>query len=184
MKNIQQTLADNIRIYRKWRGFSQEKLGELSGLHRTYIGGIEQQNTNVSVANIGKIAHALQINPALLFIEPSEKLVDAAKRRGKSAQAAIENTGFKPGGYALCSWVDDEIILEPIQVVDQNLAIDILVSLIDQGITENLAEKFLEVQQRVLEFANVSVKQETKLDTPSQQARIAKSQEDEKKPHQ
>lgn len=153
MKDIHQILADNLRIYRKLKGLSQEKLGEMSGLHRTYIGGIEQQNTNVSINNVQKIAHALQINPVLLFMKAPDDFINAAKKRGKSAQSALDDLGFKPGGYALCSWEDDEIVVEPLPVSDPNLAISILVALIDQGHTENLSEDFKVIQQRILDLA-------------------------------
>jgi len=52
-------LAQNIRVKREQQGFSQEKLGELSGLHRTYIGMIERGGQNVSIDNIERIAMAL-----------------------------------------------------------------------------------------------------------------------------
>ena len=42
MEPILNIIAANIRYYRKKAGISQEKLGELAGLHRTYIGGVER----------------------------------------------------------------------------------------------------------------------------------------------
>lgn len=46
---------------RKRRGFSQEKLGEMANLHRTYIGMIERAEKNITIINIEKIAKALNI---------------------------------------------------------------------------------------------------------------------------
>lgn len=46
-----------MRLMRRERGISQEKLGELSGLHRTYIGMIERETQNVSIDNIERIAN-------------------------------------------------------------------------------------------------------------------------------
>ncbi len=46
---------------RKKRGLSQEKLGEMANLHRTYIGMIERAEKNITLINIKKIAKALNI---------------------------------------------------------------------------------------------------------------------------
>ncbi len=59
--------AYNVRYYRKFKGFSQERLAEVSGLHRTYIAGIESITRNVSLKNIEKIASALEVDPAKLL---------------------------------------------------------------------------------------------------------------------
>lgn len=54
-------LAKNIRLHRYRLGISQEKLAELCGLHRTYIGAVEQTERNVSADNMEKIARALGV---------------------------------------------------------------------------------------------------------------------------
>ena len=46
---------------------SQEKLAELSGLHRTYIGMIERAEKNITLSNIEKIALALGLKIRDLF---------------------------------------------------------------------------------------------------------------------
>lgn len=56
-----------LRKLRKDRDISQEKLGELAGLHRTYIGAIERGEESVSVDNVTKIAKALKIKPSKLL---------------------------------------------------------------------------------------------------------------------
>ena len=68
--------AINVRKYRLQQDLSQEKLAELSGLHRTYISSIEREQRNISIDNIAKIASALKIDPYLLLkksIEQSEE---------------------------------------------------------------------------------------------------------------
>jgi transcriptional regulator with XRE-family HTH domain len=64
-------LARRIRILRATRGWSQETLAELSGLHRSYISGIERAQRNVSLDNIEKIAHAFEV-PLVSLLSPVE----------------------------------------------------------------------------------------------------------------
>jgi transcriptional regulator with XRE-family HTH domain len=40
-------------------GISQERLGELAKVHRTYIGMIERAEKNITLTNMEKIARAL-----------------------------------------------------------------------------------------------------------------------------
>lgn len=58
-----------VRAIRQDKKISQEELGDLCGLHRTYISYIELGKRNVSLENIDKIAHALQVKKSELFIE-------------------------------------------------------------------------------------------------------------------
>lgn len=51
---------------RDGRRVSQERLAELSGLHRTYIGHVERGEVNVALYNIVRIAAALRVDPGVL----------------------------------------------------------------------------------------------------------------------
>lgn len=57
----------NVQQYRISQGLSQEKLAELVGVHRTYIGMIERAEKNITLCNIEKIAKALNIQIQELF---------------------------------------------------------------------------------------------------------------------
>ena len=59
--NIRVQFGKKVRQLRKQKKFSQEKLAQKTGLHRTYISDIERGNRNVSLENIKKIADALDI---------------------------------------------------------------------------------------------------------------------------
>ena len=72
MEDLKHIIGQNIRYYRKIAGISQEKLAEATGLHRTFIGGVERGDHNVSVANITKIAGVLCIEPFVLLIKHTD----------------------------------------------------------------------------------------------------------------
>lgn len=55
-----------VREYRTELDVSQEKLAELCGLHRTYIGHIERGEVNPTLWNIVRIAKALRVDPGVL----------------------------------------------------------------------------------------------------------------------
>jgi len=48
-----------VREERIKRGYSQERLGELANVHRTYVGMIERAEKNITLTNIEKVAKAL-----------------------------------------------------------------------------------------------------------------------------
>lgn len=64
---IMSTFGQNVRKLRQKRGYSQETLSELAGLHVTFVGGIERGIRNPSLVNIVKLSKALKVKPAELF---------------------------------------------------------------------------------------------------------------------
>lgn len=70
--DIHAVLSANLRKHRERKGWSQERLAEESGLHRTYISGVERGTRNPTVEIVGRLAKALGIKVSDLFKEPSE----------------------------------------------------------------------------------------------------------------
>lgn len=56
-----------VRSERQRAGLSQEDLAEQSGLHRTYIGGIERGERNPTLLTTLRIATALGVVPSSLL---------------------------------------------------------------------------------------------------------------------
>jgi transcriptional regulator with XRE-family HTH domain len=68
-KDIRKQFGDRLRYLRSLRKLSQEDLAHLCDLDRSYIGGVERGQRNISLLNIKKIADALFVSPKELFDE-------------------------------------------------------------------------------------------------------------------
>jgi len=64
---IKVAFGHRVRELRLKKQLSQEALAELCELDRTYIGGVERGERNISLLNIHKIAAALGIKAMGLF---------------------------------------------------------------------------------------------------------------------
>lgn len=65
--DILERFGRRVRKLRKKKGLSQEALALEAGLDRTYVGGVERGERNISLVNIGKLADALGASPACLL---------------------------------------------------------------------------------------------------------------------
>lgn len=59
-----------VRELRYALGVSQEALGDLAGIDRTYVSGVERGRRNATVLTIHKFAAALGVEPADLLRTP------------------------------------------------------------------------------------------------------------------
>jgi transcriptional regulator with XRE-family HTH domain len=60
-KLIKRNFGEKLRSLRQAKGLSQEGLALACALDRTYVGGVERGERNISLVNICKIAHALGV---------------------------------------------------------------------------------------------------------------------------
>jgi transcriptional regulator with XRE-family HTH domain len=65
--DARKTFGANIRKLRTQKGWSQDKLAEASGLHRTYISGIERCARNPTLQTIVALAAAFGVDPSVLL---------------------------------------------------------------------------------------------------------------------
>jgi transcriptional regulator with XRE-family HTH domain len=56
-----------VRERRQALGYSQEAFGDLCGIDRSYMGGIERGEHNLALLNILKIIDGLQLKPSEFF---------------------------------------------------------------------------------------------------------------------
>ncbi len=69
---LQRVVGANLRRRRLEKGLSQEAFAELLGWHRTYIGGLERGERNLSLRALERIAGRLGVAPGELLEPPSE----------------------------------------------------------------------------------------------------------------
>jgi transcriptional regulator with XRE-family HTH domain len=67
---LQKLVGANLRQRRVDQGLSQEAFAELLGWHRTYIGGLERGERNLSLRALERIAGRLGIDPSELLKSP------------------------------------------------------------------------------------------------------------------
>lgn len=65
---LQGVIAENVRRLRKAKDLSQEELAEVCGYHRTYVGGIERGERNITITTLEALAGALNVEPHRLLL--------------------------------------------------------------------------------------------------------------------
>ena len=153
--DLQRAVGANLRAYRLERGLSQEAFADVLGLHRTYIGGIEQKRINISIKNAERIAVALGINPALLFVEyESDDIIKHQMECAESMQQrAPEDDETISELYGLCTCTPESVMMQRVEVENIDLTVQILCALIANGCRrENLAHEYHRTKGDVVNF--------------------------------
>lgn len=78
--SAKQTFSQNIGLVRRVKSLSQEKLAELAGLHRTYVGQIERGDVTPTLDAAERVANALNLE-LWEVLQPNFSL-DAVVRKG------------------------------------------------------------------------------------------------------
>jgi transcriptional regulator with XRE-family HTH domain len=65
--DLQRILGQNLRAYREARGLSQEAFARDLDVHRTYMGGLERGERNLTLKSVERIAQKLDVDPVDLL---------------------------------------------------------------------------------------------------------------------
>jgi len=146
LTDIKNRFGTAVRSRRKHLGISQEELAGRAGLHRTYVADIERGARNLSLANIEKLAKALETSiptlfaqdelaikpdannlPEILLVEDNSDDVELTVRAFKAASVAnpvrVARDGAEALDFLFCTGAYTERKSEPPHVVllDLNL---------------------------------------------------------------
>lgn len=67
-QTLRRQLADRLRQLREARGWSQDEMATVCGMHRTYISLVERARCNVGVDTVERLAEALGVPPIELLV--------------------------------------------------------------------------------------------------------------------
>ena len=70
--DLQRTVGVNLRAYREAKGLSQEAFADELGVHRTYMGGIERGERNLTLKSLERIAARIGLDPLALLRSSDE----------------------------------------------------------------------------------------------------------------
>jgi transcriptional regulator with XRE-family HTH domain len=70
--DLQQAVGRRLLAYRESRGLTQEALAEILGVHRTYLGGIERGERNLTLKSVERIAARIGHEPRALLQHAEE----------------------------------------------------------------------------------------------------------------
>ncbi|MGG4507534.1 helix-turn-helix domain-containing protein [Heyndrickxia sporothermodurans] len=174
--DIRKNFGIRVKELRNRCGMSQEELAMLANLDRSYIGGVERGTRNISLQNIGKITHALNVSLSYFFSEErfstkpaylkkdfeipfSQRFKYHIDREKKLLSIAVNN---------LVSGVEMDYIISSLSRIwstykegDLNIFIDHRNMKDSNGevavISPEVAKKAIEFQQKLLPYSNKAV---------------------------
>lgn len=66
-EKVKKALGTEVRSIREELGLTQSQLADLSGLHRTYVAGVENGGRNLTIESLIKLATSLKALPSELL---------------------------------------------------------------------------------------------------------------------
>ena len=69
--DLQRAVGRNLRAHRKANALPQEAFAEFIGIHRTYVGGVERGERNLTLATVERYAERIGVTPLDLLTEQS-----------------------------------------------------------------------------------------------------------------
>lgn len=77
--SLQQKLGRSLKAYRQATGLSQEAFADVLGVHRTYLGGIERGEHNLTLKSVERLAGKIGLEPmALLGVYGNDEELDGS----------------------------------------------------------------------------------------------------------
>lgn len=75
--SLQRIVGRRLRAYRETQGLSQEAFADVLGMHRTYLGGIERGEHNLTLKSVERIAGRISLDPMALLVAESQPVSGA-----------------------------------------------------------------------------------------------------------
>jgi transcriptional regulator with XRE-family HTH domain len=79
--DLQRAVGRNLRTYRQNKGLTQEAFADVLGVHRTYMGGVERGERNLTLKSLERIAESVGLDPLALLsgqgLPPSDGEADS-----------------------------------------------------------------------------------------------------------
>jgi transcriptional regulator with XRE-family HTH domain len=89
--DLQLVFGRNLRRYREAQGLSQEAFAVVLGVHRTYMGGVERGERNLTLRSVERLAARIGVEPLSLLLPGGSRqlaTISAAVRPAAAGMAA------------------------------------------------------------------------------------------------
>lgn len=81
--DLQRAFGRSLRAYREQRGLSQEDLADALAVHRTFVGGVERGERNLTLRTVERLSAGLGVDPLVLLGPPAPGVGLRAAASGK-----------------------------------------------------------------------------------------------------